>query len=115
MTRSTFSTMAVNVEANASVGSAGCCRDIRARLRCSIMGVALAVDIGGTKVSAGLVDDRGRLSVRHDVRTPATTDPAEMWAAVASVVDTVRTADLAVCGVGCGGPMRRGLVSPLNI
>ena len=79
------------------------------------MGVALAVDIGGTKVSTGLVDDRGRLLVRHDVPTPHIADPAVMWAAVASAVDEVRTDDLTVCGVGCGGPMRQGLVSPLNI
>ncbi|MEY2421642.1 MAG: glucokinase [Acidimicrobiaceae bacterium] len=79
------------------------------------MGVALAIDIGGTKVSAGLVDDRGRLLVRHDVPTPATSDAEVMWAAVAAAADAVRTGDVAVCGVGCGGPMRDGLVSPLNI
>jgi glucokinase len=79
------------------------------------MGVALAVDIGGTKVSAGLVDERGRLLVRQDVPTPKSTDPTVMWEAVTSAVDAVRTDDFVVCGVGCGGPMRRGLVSPLNI
>jgi glucokinase len=79
------------------------------------MVVALAIDIGGTKVSAGLVDDRGRLLVRHDVPTPATTDPAVMWAAVTGAVDAVRDGDFALCGVGCGGPMHDGLVSPLNI
>jgi glucokinase len=78
-------------------------------------GVALAVDIGGTKVAAGLVDDRGGLSGRRDVPTPATTDAEVMWAAVRAAVDTVRTQDASVCGVGCGGPMRAGLVSPLNI
>ena len=66
-------------------------------------------------MSTGLVDDRGQLLVRQDVPTPATTDPEVMWAAVARAVDTISTADLAVCGVGCGGPMREGLVSPLNI
>lgn len=77
--------------------------------------VSLAVDIGGTKVSAGLVDDSGRLLVREDVPTPATTDPEVVWAAVAGAVDAVKTGDVAVCGAGCGGPMRDGLVSPLNI
>ena len=79
------------------------------------MRVALAVDIGGTKVAAGLVDDSGRLLVRGDVPTPATSDPEAVWAAVAETVDDVRSGDAAVCGVGCGGPMRDGLVSPLNI
>jgi glucokinase len=78
-------------------------------------GVALAVDIGGTKVAAGLVDDRGGLSVRHDVPTPVTTDAQVMWAAVEAAVDAVRTPGISVCGVGCGGPMRGRLVSPLNI
>ncbi|MEY2402871.1 MAG: glucokinase, partial [Acidimicrobiaceae bacterium] len=73
------------------------------------------IDIGGTKVSTGLVDERGHLLVRHDVPTPKTTDPGVMWAAVTAAVDAVRTKDFVVCGVGCGGPMRHGLVSPLNI
>jgi glucokinase len=38
-----------------------------------------------------------------------------MWAAVKTAVDAVRTAEIGVCGVGCGGPMRDRLVSPLNI
>ncbi|MEY2434401.1 MAG: glucokinase [Acidimicrobiaceae bacterium] len=38
-----------------------------------------------------------------------------MWAAVETAVDAVRTPEVSVCGVGCGGPMRGGLVSPLNI
>jgi glucokinase len=83
------------------------------------MGVALAVDIGGTKVAAGLVDDRGGLSVHHQVPTPVTTDAEVMWAGVEAAVDAVRTGvpdnEIGVCGVGCGGPMRGGLVSQLNI
>ncbi|HEV3226390.1 MAG TPA: ROK family protein [Acidimicrobiales bacterium] len=81
------------------------------------MVVALAVDIGGTKVAVGLVDDGGRLLVRRSTATPATTDAEEMWRAVVAAIDTVRTHDASVCGVGCGGPMTRGgaSVSPLNI
>jgi glucokinase len=79
------------------------------------MVVALAVDIGGTKVAAGLVDDRGALLVRHDVLTPTTTDAEAMWAAVVEAIEEVRNDSPSVCGVGCGGPMRAGGVSPLNI
>src|SRR4051794_17412929 len=114
MTRSTFSTMAEKVVANASLGSAGCCRDIRVRLRCSLMGVALALDIGGTKVAAGLVDERGALSVRTSVPTPKTVDPEVMWAAVVAALGDVESV-VDVCGVGCGGPMQGNRVSPLNI
>lgn len=81
------------------------------------MSAALAVDIGGTKLAAGLVDDLGRVLSRHERPTPASADPEELWAALVSVVDAVRSADAHVCGVGCGGPMDRGgeHVSPLNI
>jgi glucokinase len=79
--------------------------------------VALALDIGGTKVAAGLVDDQGKLLQRHDVPTPDTTDPEVVWAAVVAVLEQVSRGDADVCGVGCGGPMSAGgeLVSPLNI
>ena len=81
------------------------------------MAVTLALDIGGTKVATGLVDDRGALLARHQVATPATSDAEELWAVVAAAVDAVRTRDVTVCGVGCGGPMTGGgeRVSPLNI
>lgn len=81
------------------------------------MGVALAVDIGGTKVSAGLVDELGRLLIRHDVPTPVTTEAEVVWAAVVSAIDALGAHDASVCGTGCGGPMADGgaLVSPLNI
>jgi len=79
--------------------------------------VALAVDIGGTKIATGLVDERGGLRGRHQVATPATSDAEELWDVVAGAVEAVRTSDVTVCGVGCGGPMTGGgaLVSPLNI
>lgn len=66
-------------------------------------------------MAAGLVDERGRLLVREQTPTPATSDPETVWAAVAGVLDAVRTDEAEVCGVGCGGPMKSDLVSPLNI
>lgn len=81
------------------------------------MAFGLAVDIGGTKLAAGVVDDEGVLVSRAQVPTPQTTGEAGLWEALADVIDQVRTGDEVVCGVGCGGPMTRGgeLVSPLNI
>jgi glucokinase len=81
------------------------------------VGIALAVDIGGTKIATGVVDDRGSLVARQQVATPATSDAEELWDVVAAAVDAVRTTEVTVCGVGCGGPMTGGgeLVSPLNI
>jgi glucokinase len=83
----------------------------------AIAGRALAIDIGGTKLAAGMVDQQGQVSWRRTVPTPVTTDALELFDAVADLVTDAPMADAAVCGVGCGGPMDREgeRVSPLNI
>ena len=77
----------------------------------------LAIDIGGTKLAAGIVDRSGALERKQTVPTPATDDPERVWAAVSALVAEVGVAGAEACGVGCGGPMQRGgvAVSPLNI
>ena len=81
--------------------------------------IALAVDIGGTKMAAGLVDGAGTLLARTQVPTPPGADAEALFAALASATDAVLADGPAptVCGVGCGGPMTRGgaAVSPVNI
>ena len=79
--------------------------------------MALAVDIGGTKLAAGRVDDAGRLTDATTVPTPQSPDPEVLWVALAGVVADVARGDEVVCGVGTGGPMTAGgeEVSPLNI
>ena len=96
--------------------------------------LALAVDIGGTKMAVGLVDRSGTLRGRAQVPTranepgsvgggPDDEDRSEvLWGTLADLVRQVQLrvpADdrLAVCGVGCGGPMSPDgeTVSPLNI
>jgi len=79
----------------------------------------LAVDIGGTKLAAGVVRDDGALLTRRDAPTLATTDAEELFGALGAVIDDLgpdRLGAVAV-GVGCGGPMTRDgeAVSPLNI
>jgi glucokinase len=81
-------------------------------------GSALAVDVGGTKLAAGLVDGKGALISNTRAATPRTTDPEEVWAALQGVIEEVlHRGEPEICGVGCGGPMDRGgeHVSPLNI
>jgi glucokinase len=78
----------------------------------------LAVDVGGTKLAAGLVDPDGRVLRAARRSTPATGDGEQVWGALAELVETVvGGAPVAAVGVGCGGPMRwpAGEVSPLNI
>ncbi len=83
----------------------------------------LAVDIGGTKLAAGLVEPGGRVLTWSQVPTPADLDAEQLWrtldALLTGVLDEARVvpSGLAGCGCGCGGPMEwpAGRVSPLNI
>ena len=73
---------------------------------------ALAIDIGGTKLAAALVDPDGTL--RRAQRVPTGTRP---WEALEALLDHVRgDEDVAGVGVGCGGPMRwpEAYIAPLN-
>jgi glucokinase len=82
----------------------------------------LAIDIGGTKLACGLVDDGGGIEARSTRPTGDETDGDALFATLAELIDEVRTAggDRAApvaCGVGTGGPMTGGgaSVSPVNI
>jgi glucokinase len=77
----------------------------------------LAVDVGGTKIAAGVVTAEGDLVARAARPTPSGGTPEAVFAALLEAVAEVRTGDEIACGVGCGGPMTRGgeAVSPLNI
>lgn len=79
--------------------------------------VALAVDVGGTKLAVARVDAAGRLLARAAAATPPSGSGDAVWHALAALVERVRQGDETVCGVGCGGPMAPGgvTVSPLNI
>jgi glucokinase len=82
--------------------------------------LCLAVDIGGTKMAAGLVERDGTIHDADRVPTPHSDDPEVVWGALAGLIAArVATAGgaIAICGVGCGGPMEPGgaTVSPLNI
>jgi glucokinase len=82
--------------------------------------VVLAVDVGGTKMAAGLVDARGAILAEAHVPTPHDDDPESVFGSLSAAIDRVLSPGRpspVVCGVGCGGPMTRGgsTVSPLNI
>jgi glucokinase len=85
---------------------------------------ALAIDIGGTKLTAAVADPDGRLILSDRMPTPRTADAEYLWQALAALIGRVLDAagiggpaGLAGAGCGCGGPMdwRAGLVSPVNI
>ena len=81
------------------------------------MSSILAIDVGGTKLAAGVVGGDGRLLRSASAPTAPARDAEELFDALARLVDEVRGGDEAACGVGCGGPMTAGgeAVSPLNI
>ncbi|MCO5972183.1 ROK family protein [Actinoallomurus soli] len=81
-------------------------------------GCVLAVDIGGTKLAAALVEPGGRIAAYERIATPQPpTDAETLWRTMLSLIDRLPATGLAGVGVGCGGPMSwpAGKVSPLNI
>jgi len=80
--------------------------------------VAIAVDIGGTKLATAAVDQQGVILRRRRVATPVTGDAETLWQSVADLVaDVAGDGEIVVCGAGCGGPMTPNgeLVSPLHL
>ncbi len=95
------------------------------------MSLTLAVDIGGTKLAVGIVNEMGELLERQAVSSP--NDPLArpaasgesgafaddpIFAALQDLIQTFAPFDrFESCGVGCGGPMTIDgeFVSPLNI
>lgn len=80
----------------------------------------LCLDIGGTKIAAGLADATGALV--HTAVRPTPTDgvPEGVWDAVAAAIaDAQRVADapIGAVGIAAAGPidLRHGTVSPINI
>ncbi|SEL22899.1 ROK family protein [Nonomuraea pusilla] len=68
--------------------------------------LALAVDIGGTKIAAALVDGEGRLAERRRVPTPASEGGEAIMAAVAAVSAPLLAAGgsrVVACGIGTAG------------
>ncbi|MDI9903869.1 ROK family protein [Rhodococcus sp. IEGM 1409] len=74
----------------------------------------LALDIGGTKMAAGVVSEDGRVPVFDSVPTPQT-DP---WGACAALLERVSDGrDVDGVGIACAGPVDTvaGVVAPINI
>src|SRR5256886_3861113 len=85
---------------------------------------ALAIDVGGTKFAAGLIEPGGRVISWAQTATPQELDAEQWWRTLDALLTRVLTeadvdpaAGLAGGGCGCGGPREwpAGKVSPLNI
>jgi glucokinase len=65
--------------------------------------LSIGIDIGGTKVAAGVVDESGAILARERRPTPST-DPDQLVAVVAEIVTQLRTEhDVVAIGVGAAG------------
>jgi len=65
--------------------------------------LAIGIDIGGTKIAAGVVDEDGAVLARHDTDTPAT-DPAAVLTAIGDIVERLRRDhDVQAVGIGAAG------------
>src|SRR6266487_3352199 len=84
----------------------------------------LAIDIGGTKIAAGLVEPGGRLASWAQTETPRGMEAEPLWRTLDALCTRLLAEahvdprdGLAGVGCGCGGPLDwpAGQVSPLNI
>ena len=64
---------------------------------------AIGIDVGGTKIAGGVVDDEGRILTEHTVQSPAR-DAEAMEDAIAALVSRLRSEhEAASVGVGAAG------------
>lgn len=79
----------------------------------------LALDIGGTKIAAGIVDTEGELLHQNRQPTPRDAGPEKVWAAAERAIAEMLAAGGPVDGVGISsaGPidLAAGTISPVNI
>ena len=67
------------------------------------MGLTVGVDVGGTKIAAGVVDDAGTILVEEIEPTPAT-DPNTLATAIADLVSRLRRSHrIEAVGIGAAG------------
>lgn len=67
------------------------------------MSLTVGVDVGGTKVAGGVVDEKGQILAQHRVDTPAR-DAEATTNAITSVIETLRADhDVEAIGIGIAG------------
>ena len=88
--------------------------------------LALAVDIGGTKFAAAIVNESGEVLVAQRIATPRTPNREDLFDALTTVIDaTLQSAGLTLpdpplvpaIGLGTAAPLdiTAGTISPVNI
>ena len=67
------------------------------------MGLTVGVDVGGTKIAAGVVDEKGEILERRRLDSPATNSEAIESTIAELVLDLKRDHDVEAVGVGAAG------------
>ncbi len=67
------------------------------------MTLAIGVDVGGTKVAAGVVDEHGRIIAKLKRSTPAASPPRTEQAIAGAVTELLGQYDVAAIGLGAAG------------
>jgi glucokinase len=67
-------------------------------------GMIIGVDLGGTKILAGVVDDRGQVERRREYPTP-TASQDELLAGLDAAIEELLTDDIAALGFGLPSPI----------
>ncbi len=67
------------------------------------MGLTIGVDVGGTKIAGGLVDEQGRVVARERVESPATDSPAIVRRIAELVATLGRDVEVEAVGVSAAG------------
>ena len=89
-----------------------------------MMPLSLGVDIGATKIAAGLVDGRGKILFQTRVPMPARADAAAGFAALENAINTVCAAQpqsgeeltgIGICAPGPLDPIRGVILNPPNL
>lgn len=70
------------------------------------MSTSIGIDVGGTKIAAGTVDDDGRIVARARRSTPAQS-PDAIAAAISELIAELHTPQVAAVGVACAGYIDR--------
>jgi glucokinase len=87
-------------------------------------GFTLGIDVGGTKIAAGLVDTRGEILYQTRVPMPARKDAAAGFAALKSAIDAVFAEQpqardalngIGICAPGPLDPIRGVVLNPPNL
>ncbi|ACU71178.1 ROK family protein [Catenulispora acidiphila DSM 44928] len=76
-----------------------------------------AIDIGGTKIAAGLVDAEGELRARQERPTPSVDPVTAVEELLAALMADPRWEQVSAVGIGSAGPIdaSKGTISPVNI